>query len=190
MGLAYITLLKQTNQNPLQLSPVEKIAQRPIYDFIDSKNPKLNVSSSMTSEFAKKLETGQTLVESEFKMDSQGVVKSDQLVRRMNNGGDRLKRENDVKVHTNSYAGAAIGTVIWLICGDELKNVMHEICDVLGILVLEQPSDIIDFIVCDHYNSTISNLAQLSEKPVLGCEWLLECLNTRSKAKTSEFLLN
>jgi len=138
-------------------------------------------------------ETGPKLFEKDFVMFSPGAQEFDDPVPRVSDedrAKNRKPREIELKVHTNSYAGVAKGTVIWLICETELKDAMHEICEVLGILVLEHPSDIIDYLVCEHYDSNIRNLSQLCEKPVLRYEWLIECLNTRSKAKTLHFLLS
>lgn len=101
----------------------------------------------------------------------------------------RHKQELTTNVHSNSYAGIVSDTVIWLICSEELKKTLTEICEVLGIVVLEHPSDIIDFIVCDHQDPGIVSISKECQKKLLSHEWILKCLTTRTKVKFSDFLI-
>lgn len=129
----------------------------------------------------------QNLFESEF-IQSPNTQKSGEPKHKPNKE-TRIKQENNVNVHSNSYAGVASGTVIWLICSDEIKKTLTEICEVLGIVVLEHPSDIIDFIVCDQQDPGILSIAKACQKQVLTHEWILNCISSRTKAKFSDFLI-
>ena len=206
LSINYIFVLKCSQDRNL-LSPIPIKTTRSRYDFIDENNSRLQIDRQNSLPSGTNT-TNNNINSKNKEKNLHKVHNNDTYFTKLNSPTQQSRSLKEKKIEpwetssfynsgkkseeplrtSNSYSGLCTGIMIWLKTSFEFHTILVEICDVLGIIVLEQDVTLVDYLVCDSLNEEVSYLAEAYNKPVIKQEWLLECVSKREKLNTNEFL--